>query len=162
PPHEQASARSVPPPGGGAHRSIACRKRSVPGGASGLQIRERPRAGLWWVRLPLSSATFPEQRMSAAFLDDLQAAARTAQAAETPFRREVATRIAALEQARAFAFRRVNLMKTIAEVVAAAESQDMAVAHALATLRSRLGWDADSEARAAVLTRFASVTQAVF
>ena len=33
-------------------------KRSVPGGASGLQIREGPRAGPWWVRLPLSSATF--------------------------------------------------------------------------------------------------------
>ena len=31
-------------------------RRIVPGGASGLQIREGPRAGLWWVRLPLSSA----------------------------------------------------------------------------------------------------------
>ena len=31
---------------------------SSPVGASGLQIRGRPRAGLWWVRLPLSSATF--------------------------------------------------------------------------------------------------------
>lgn len=100
--------------------------------------------------------------MTATFLDDLQVAARAAEAAETTFRREMATRIAALEQARAFAFRRVNLMKAIAEVVAAAESEDMAVAHALATLRSRLGWDADSEARAAVLTRFASVAQAVF
>ena len=27
-------------------------KRSVPGGASGLQIREGPRAGPWWVRTP--------------------------------------------------------------------------------------------------------------
>jgi hypothetical protein len=32
------------------------RRRIVPGGASGLQIREGPRAGPWWVRLPLSSA----------------------------------------------------------------------------------------------------------
>ena len=38
------------------------RKRLVPGGASGLQIREGPRAGPWWVRLPLSSATLKEQR----------------------------------------------------------------------------------------------------
>ena len=37
-------------------------KRSVPGGASGLQIREGPRAGPWWVRLPLSSATFQQRR----------------------------------------------------------------------------------------------------
>src|ERR1039458_7493420 len=34
------------------------RRRSVPGGTSGLQIREGPRGGPWWVRLPLSSATF--------------------------------------------------------------------------------------------------------
>ena len=30
---------------------IRFRKRSVPGGASGLQIREGPRDGPWWVRL---------------------------------------------------------------------------------------------------------------
>ena len=39
-------------------------KRSVPGGASGLQIREGPRAGPWWVRLPLSSATFKPRAMT--------------------------------------------------------------------------------------------------
>src|SRR5216683_5294844 len=32
-------------------------KGSVPGGASGLQIREGPPAGPWWVRLPVSSAS---------------------------------------------------------------------------------------------------------
>jgi hypothetical protein len=37
-------------------------KGSVPGGASGLQIREGLQAGPWWVQLPLSSAT-------ASFLD---------------------------------------------------------------------------------------------
>ena len=39
-------------------------RRIVPGGASGLQIREGPRAGPWWVRLPLSSATFEERAMT--------------------------------------------------------------------------------------------------
>ena len=39
-------------------------KKIVPGGASGLQIREGPRAGPWWVQLPLSSATFSERRMT--------------------------------------------------------------------------------------------------
>ena len=32
--------------------TIEVRKRIVPGGASGLQIREGPRDGPWWVRTP--------------------------------------------------------------------------------------------------------------
>ena len=54
-------------------------KRIVPGGASGLQIREGPRAGLWWVRLPLSSAILPQAPMSAV-LDALHTAADGANA----------------------------------------------------------------------------------
>lgn len=96
------------------------------------------------------------------FLEDLQTAARAAEAAEAGFRREVAARIAGLERERAFAFRRVNLMKAIAEAVGQAEDEEMAVAYACAALRARLGWESDSEARAAVLTRFAPVAQAVF
>jgi len=96
------------------------------------------------------------------FLEDLQAAARDAEAAEVAFRREVATRIAELEQQRAFAFRRLNLMTAIAEAVGPAEDEPAAVAYALAALRARLGWESDSEARAAVLARFAPVAQTVF
>ena len=96
------------------------------------------------------------------FLEDLQAAARDAEAAEVAFRREVATRIAGLEQQRAFAFRRLNLMTAIAEAVGPAEDEPAAVAYALAALRARLGWESDSEARAAVLARFAPVAQTVF
>ena len=96
------------------------------------------------------------------FLEDLAAAARDAEAAETSFRNEVAARIAGLEQQRAFAFRRLNLMKTVAEAVGQAEDEQIAVAHALAVLRARLGWESDSEARAATLARFALVAQAVF
>ena len=36
------------------------RRRCVPGGASGLQIREGSRDGPWWVQLPLSSASSTE------------------------------------------------------------------------------------------------------
>jgi hypothetical protein len=96
------------------------------------------------------------------FLDDLQAAAHDAEAAEAAFRRSAAARIAALEQERAFAFRRVNFMRAIADAVAAAEDEDAAVAHASATLRARLGWTSDSEARSAVLARFAPVAEALF
>ncbi len=96
------------------------------------------------------------------FLEDLRAAARDAEAAEAGFRREVAARISDLEQQRAFAFRRLNLMQAIAEAAGPAEDEPTAMAYALAALRARLNWESDSEARAAVLARFAPVAQAVF
>jgi len=96
------------------------------------------------------------------FLEDLRVAARDAEAAEAGFRREVAARISDLEQQRAFAFRRLNLMQAIAEAAGPAEDEPTAMAYALAALRARLNWESDSEARAAVLARFAPVAQAVF
>ncbi len=96
------------------------------------------------------------------FLEDLQAAARAAEVDEAAFRREVAARVAELERERAFAFRRLNLMKAVAEAIGPAEDEPTAVAYALTALRARLGWDSDSEARAAVLASFAPVAQAVF
>ncbi|MGZ8323738.1 MAG: hypothetical protein ACXWVC_11810, partial [Rhodoplanes sp.] len=68
-------------------------------------------------------------------LDELQAAAHDAETAEAAFRRNAAARIAALEQERAFAFRRVNFMRAVAEAVASAEDEDAAVTHASAALR---------------------------
>jgi len=96
------------------------------------------------------------------FLDDLKRATERTAAAENDFRREIAQRIKALENERAFAFRRFNLMRAIADVVASAESEEIAVAGAAALLRAKLGWSSDSEARAAVLSRFAAVAQAMF
>jgi len=97
----------------------------------------------------------------ASFLDALKSDADKAAAVESEFRRQSAERIKALECERAFAFRRLNLMRGIAEAVAAAEDSEMAVASSLALLRAKLGWSSDSEARAAVLSRFSSVAQAV-
>jgi len=96
------------------------------------------------------------------FLDDLKRAAERASTAENDFRREIAQRTKAIENERAFAFRRFNLMRAIADVVASAESEEIAVAGATALLRAKLGWGSDSEARAAVLSRFAPVAQAMF
>ena len=98
----------------------------------------------------------------ASFLDDLKQAALATEAAEAAFRRVAAERINALERERAFAFRRLNLMQAIAEVVARADSGETAVASGLAALRARLGWSTDSDARDAVLSRFAPVAQAMF
>jgi hypothetical protein len=98
----------------------------------------------------------------AAFLEVLQSAASGAASAETAYRREAAARIKQMERERSFAFRRINLMKPIADAVARADSEELAVAGSQAILRAKLGWPADSEARAAALTEFAKVAQALF
>jgi len=96
------------------------------------------------------------------FLDALKQAAADAEGAEAAYRREIATRIKALEQERAFAFRRLNLMRAVAGVIASSESEEIAVANALAVVREKLGWGTDSEARSEVLSRFANVGKAAF
>lgn len=101
-------------------------------------------------------------KQPAMFLDPLDAAASRAAAAETDFRREAAARIKALERDRSFAFRRLNLMRTIAEAIGRAESEEVAVASGLAMVRARLGWTSDSETRSAILSRFARVSQAAY
>jgi len=100
--------------------------------------------------------------MGPSFLDALKLAADRATAAENDFRREIAGRTRALERERAFAFRRMNLMRAVADVIAAAEGEEIAVAGAATVLRAGLGWSSDSEARIAVVSRFAPVAQAVF
>jgi hypothetical protein len=100
--------------------------------------------------------------VTTSFLDALKAAADQAQAAEQQHRQEAAKRIAVLEQQRAFAFRRLNLMRAVADAVAEAEDEEVAVANGLAVLRAKLGWNTDSEARAEVFSRFAPVAQAAF
>jgi hypothetical protein len=96
------------------------------------------------------------------FLDALKLAADRATAAENEFRREIAARSKALENERAFAFRRLNLLRAIADVVAGSESEEIAVAGATAMLRAKLGWSSDSEARDSVLSRFVPVARAMF
>jgi hypothetical protein len=99
---------------------------------------------------------------AASFLEALESAANDAAIAETAFRREAAERIKHLERDRSFAFRRLNLMRLIADGVAHAESEELAVAGGLTILRAKLGWSSDSEARSAVFTQFAPVAQGVF
>ena len=56
---------------------------------------------------------------------------------------------------RAFAFRRLNLMRAVADAVARRrERGDRGRGRARAVLRSKLGWSSDSEARDAVLRAF--------
>jgi hypothetical protein len=96
------------------------------------------------------------------FLDDLKLAADRASAAEDQFRSEFAKRTKALESDRAFAFRRLNLMRAVADVVADMEGEEIAVAAATAVLRTKLGWSDDSEPRDLVVSRFAPVAAAMY
>lgn len=96
------------------------------------------------------------------FLDELKLAADRATAAEDEFRRSIVERTKLLDRERAFAFRRFNLMRAVVDAVAAADSEEIAVASAMAVLRAKLGWASDSEARVAVFSRFAPVAQAAF
>lgn len=99
---------------------------------------------------------------ASSFLDALKLAADDAARAEDDFRREIAERTKALERERAYAFRRLNFMRAIAEAVADAEDEAIAVAGANAVMQTKLGWASDSEARTEVLDRFVPVSRAVF
>lgn len=92
----------------------------------------------------------------------LQADAERAAAAEASFRRESAQRIAGLARERSFAFRKLNLVRAIAEAVANAETEDAVPALAGAMLRHEFGWSGDSDAQKTVLEHFVPVARAIF
>lgn len=96
------------------------------------------------------------------WLADLGAAAEAAASAEDAYRRDFARRVAALAEARAFAFRRANLVRALADAIDGTQDEPAALSHGLAVLRTRLGWSSDSEARAEILAHFAPVCAAMF
>jgi hypothetical protein len=97
------------------------------------------------------------------FLDELQEAAERAAIAEKNFRREAIENIKLLECERAYAFRRLNFVRAIAEGIKHAENSESAIASALDILRSRLGWSEEhSDATSLICDRFAPVAQTIF
>jgi hypothetical protein len=95
------------------------------------------------------------------FLDTLKSAADQASGAETAFHRELAQRIKLLEEERAYAFRRLNLMQLIANSVMGSEDRDMAIAGSLAMVRIELGWDGEDDGHNLVMTQLKNVSEAV-
>ena len=94
---------------------------------------------------------------AAAWLAELAAATGEADRAEQAWRAESLRRAQELADARAFAWRRANLLRAVAQSVAAAEDEAGAVADGLACLRERLGWAANSAAREEIVQAFAPV-----
>jgi len=99
--------------------------------------------------------------VATSFLDVLQRTADQAAEAEALFRSQIAERLKILECERAFAHRRVNLMRSLIEAAAGTEDRETMMANVTTALRTRLGWEDDSEARATVISRFAPVAVAL-
>jgi len=99
---------------------------------------------------------------SQALLATFEAAAAVAGKAEAAVRKRAETEIAAAERERALAYRRLNLMRTLARAVATAESEEAAVGRGLAAIRAELGWETDSDTRTETLRRLAPLVRATF
>jgi hypothetical protein len=98
---------------------------------------------------------------AATFLDTLQSAADQASGAETAFHRELAQRIKLLEEERAYAFRRLNLMQLITNAVMGSDDRDLAIAGSLAMVRIELGWVGEDEGHDLVMVQLKPVSEAV-
>jgi len=98
----------------------------------------------------------------AATIAELETAARSAQEAETVFRRHAAEEIARLERARVFAFRRKEFAATLLAASASAKSEPEAVAALQNRVCREFDWDAEAEGVKPVVARFADVGSAVW
>jgi hypothetical protein len=100
----------------------------------------------------------PVQPLLAAF----EAAAAAAGKAETAVRKCAEAEIAAAERERAFAYRRLNLLRTLVRAMGTAESEEAAVDRGLAAVRAELGWETDSDTRTETLSGLAPVIRTAF
>ena len=76
---------------------------------------------------------------ASSFLDGLKTAAEQAERVENDFRREVSQRAKELDQVRAFAHRRLNFMRAIAEAVANHERDGLSRMDAIKAVARRQG-----------------------
>lgn len=95
-----------------------------------------------------------------AFLDGLERDAHAASVAEENFRREIAERLRALEQERAFGFRRFNLMRSVIDAVASGQDEEEALAKGRETVAQELQIGAETAVNLETLQRFEPVLRA--
>ncbi|MBN9002638.1 MAG: hypothetical protein J0H75_11445 [Rhizobiales bacterium] len=95
-----------------------------------------------------------------ALLDDLDRIAHDASVNEENYRKEAAARFRELEQDRAFGFRRLNLMRTVAAAIDGSENEDDAILRGSAAFLQELGWSGASETQQETLKNFAPVIAA--
>jgi hypothetical protein len=93
----------------------------------------------------------------AALVAELEAAAAAAWREEDALRSRMAAEVARLERRRAFAHRRMNLVRTLSAPLAAAETEEAAASALRAAARRELGWEREGEYHRAVLDRLQPV-----
>src|SRR5262245_39181985 len=96
------------------------------------------------------------------FLDRLDQAARQASTAEDAYRRDVVARIKQMEQERAFAFRRLNLVRTVAGSLAGAKDEAEAVARGSVAFLREVNWSGATESQREVVAKFTPVILALW
>jgi hypothetical protein len=98
----------------------------------------------------------------ATWLETLTADARAASIAEQQYQKEAARRAAELKTERAFAWRRLNLMRAIAAAVRPAEDAAAATAAGRVAMLREVGWNGATQAQRDVADRFDPVVLAVW
>ncbi len=96
------------------------------------------------------------------YLDELDRQAKAANVAEDEFRRNIAKRVRELEEERAFAFRRLNLMKSVGQAVADAKDEEEVKVRGSAAFLTEVGWTGGSQFQRDVVEKFAPVALAVW
>ncbi|HWM81081.1 MAG TPA: hypothetical protein VNQ56_03375 [Pseudolabrys sp.] len=97
-----------------------------------------------------------------AYLDDLERTAHKVSADEETYRREAAARFRELEQARAFAFRRLNLMRTVIDAVTGIEEEEEAIKTGTIAFMREVEWSGATEAQRQAIEQFNPVVLAAW
>lgn len=99
---------------------------------------------------------------AAALVADFEAAAKTAQTAETAARKKASEEIARVERARVFAFRRIRLVRLLASAAAGAATAEEAMAAQRQVLCAEFGWTSESAAHREILAGIDPVAETVW
>jgi hypothetical protein len=92
----------------------------------------------------------------------LDAAAHAASVAEESYRSEAAERVKGLERARAFAFRRLNLVREVARAMTGAKDEAEALQSGAAAFLREVNWTGGSESQREVIERFKPILAALW
>lgn len=97
-----------------------------------------------------------------AYLEDLGSTAREASIAEEQFRKQAALRAEELKTERAFAFRRLNLVKAIGRAVNSAENEEDALKDGRAVFFREVSWNGATQKQKEVADQFNTVVLAIW
>lgn len=97
-----------------------------------------------------------------AYLEDLGNIAREASIAEEQFRKQAAQRAEELKVERAFAYRRLNLLKAIGRAVSPAENEEEALKSGRSVFFREVSWNGATQKQKEVADQFEPVILAVW